>query len=65
MDPEARPAPADPALPPTLPPPASSAAEAVMRAYIGYLAGWFDLGQLAAGRRLERSGVKEPLLTDL
>lgn len=36
-----------------------------MRAYVGYLAGWFDLGQLAAGRRLERNGVDAPLLTDL
>jgi hypothetical protein len=35
-----------------------------MRAYVGYLAGLFDIGQLAAGRRLERSGVHEPLLHD-
>jgi hypothetical protein len=39
-------------------------AEQVMRDYVGYLAGWFDIGQLAAGRRLERSGVREPLLKD-
>ncbi|HKR87655.1 MAG TPA: hypothetical protein VJS38_05720 [Phenylobacterium sp.] len=36
----------------------------MMRAYVGYLAGWFDIAQLAAGRRLERSGVRRPLLSD-
>jgi hypothetical protein len=27
----------------------------MMRAYVSYLAGWFDIAQLAAGRELERS----------
>jgi hypothetical protein len=65
MEPEARPAPAAPVSSPQEARPASSAADAAMRAYVGYLAGWFDLGQLAAGRRLERNGVDAPLLTDL
>jgi len=64
MEPEARVTPTEPAQLELAPPPAS-AADAAMRAYIGYLAGWFDLGLLAAGRRLERSGVEKPLLTDL
>lgn len=65
MEPEARPASAEPAPQLELAPPPSSAADAAMRAYVCYLAGWFDLGLLAAGRRLERSGVEAPLLTDL
>lgn len=36
----------------------------MMRTYVSYLAGWFDIAQLAAGRRLERSGVRKPLLGD-
>jgi len=67
MEPEARPASAEPApqLELELAPPPASAADAAMRAYVCYLAGWFELGRLAAGRRLERSGVDAPLLTDL
>jgi len=42
----------------------SAIGDQVMRTYIGFLAGWFDLAQLAAGRRLERSGVRKPLLND-
>jgi hypothetical protein len=62
---------ASPAPQPTLPPqpnapPRSdaSAADAAMTTYVGLLAGWFDIGQLAAGRRLERAGVRGPLLND-
>jgi len=40
------------------------AADAAARAYVGYLAAWFDIGQLVAGRQLERAGVREPLLND-
>ena len=40
------------------------AADAAVTAYVGYLAGWFDIGQIAAGRQLERAGVREPLLND-
>jgi hypothetical protein len=47
---------------PEPPKPPSSAAEAAMTAYVGYLAGWFDIGRLAAGRRLSRGGVRDPLL---
>jgi len=65
MEPEARSAPAEPVARLELAPPPSSAADEVMRAYVCYLAGLFELGQLAAGRRLERSGVDAPLLTDL
>lgn len=36
----------------------------MIRAYVGFLAGMFDIGQLAAGRRLQRSGAREPLLHD-
>jgi len=64
MEPEAH-TPSDELDPcPIFAPPASAADEA-MRAYLCYLAGWFELGQLAAGRRLERCGVDAPLLTDL
>lgn len=35
--------------------PDAAAADAAMTEYVGYLAGWFDLAQLAAGRRLGRS----------
>ncbi len=43
---------------------AAARADAAMAAYVGYLAGLFDIGQLAAGRRLSRAGVREPLLND-
>ncbi len=49
---------------PEPPRPPASAAEAAMTAYVGYLAGWFDIGRLAAGRRLTRAGVNTPLLND-
>ena len=39
-------------------------ADAAMTAYVGYLAGWFDIGRLAASRRLNRAGLHEPLLND-
>ena len=39
-------------------------ADAVMTAYVGFLAGCFDIGRLAAGRRLSRAGVRDPLLND-
>ena len=39
-------------------------ADAAMNAYVGYLAGWFEIGRLAAGRRLNRAGLQEPLLND-
>ena len=45
--------------------PEADAADAVMSAYVGYLAGWFDIAQLAAGRRLVRGGVRSALLNDL
>lgn len=64
MESEARPRSDVPAAPAWTRPPASPA-DAAMRAYVGLLAGWFDLGQLAAGRRLQRGGVEAPLLTDL
>ena len=65
MEPKAQSASTEPVRSPHEATPAASAADAAMRTYVGYLAGWFDLGQLAAGRRLERGGVKKPLLTDL
>ncbi len=42
----------------------ATAADAAMTAYVGLLAGWFDIGRLAASRRLNRAGVHEPLLND-
>jgi hypothetical protein len=39
-------------------------ADAAMKEYVGYLAGWFDLAQLAAARRLRRAGVRTSLLND-
>ena len=53
-----------PQAPDAAPPRAHAAADAAMTAYVGFLAGWFDLGRLAAGRRLSRAGVQEPLLND-
>ena len=43
----------------------ASAAAAAMTEYVGYLAGWFDIGRLAAGRRLNRAGVRTSLLNDV
>jgi hypothetical protein len=39
-------------------------ADDVMTAYVNLLAGCFQVGQLAAGRRLNRSGVHTNLLND-
>jgi hypothetical protein len=46
------------------PQPAHRDADSVMTAYVGYLAGWFEIGRLAAGRRLDRAGLRGPLLND-
>jgi hypothetical protein len=43
---------------------AQSPSDAMMAAYIGYLAGYFEIGRLAAARRLARSGLHTPLLND-
>lgn len=58
-------------LPPDLPrsPPAVEGAhgqpvDQMIRAYVSYLAGCFDIAQLVVGRRLKRSGVRKPLLSD-
>lgn len=56
------------APPPEAPPqaaPTEARADAALFEYVGYLAGWFDIGQIAAGRRLRRAGVREALLNDL
>lgn len=44
--------------------PAHAATDATLCAYVGYFAGWFDIGRLAASRRLDRAGVRAPLLND-
>jgi hypothetical protein len=43
----------------------ASLADAVVKECVGYFAGWFDIGQLAAGRRLKRAGVRTSLLNDV
>jgi hypothetical protein len=42
-----------------------AAADAAMKEYVGYLASWFDLAQLAAARRLRRAGMRTSLLNDM
>jgi hypothetical protein len=61
-EPQAQPVPAER---PTVEPQSTRAdADSVMTAYVGYLAGWFEIGRLAAGRRLDRAGLRSPLLND-
>jgi hypothetical protein len=62
-DPTAAPQRTDPHPEPERPPQAARA-DAAMSAYVGYLAGWFEIGRLAAGRRLSRAGLDAPLLND-
>lgn len=50
--------------PETKPRPAPSPSDAMMTAYVSYLAGCFEIAQLAAARRLARAGVHTPLLND-
>lgn len=66
MNPLAQPpAPADrPQTQDAAPAAPATPADAAMTAYVGFLAGWFEIGRLAAGRRLSRAGVHEPLLND-
>jgi hypothetical protein len=35
-----------------------------MTEYVGYMAGWFEIARLTAGRRLRRGGVRTSLLND-
>jgi hypothetical protein len=46
------------------PPAPACTPDVVMTAYVGYLAGWFEIGRLAASRRLDRAGLSAPLLND-
>jgi hypothetical protein len=56
-----------PEAPPGAPAPYASAATTAVQgdpvsACIGVFAGYFEIGRLAAARRLNRAGVREPLL---
>jgi hypothetical protein len=42
------------------PEPRSFAPDDPLLAYVGFFAGWFDLAQLAAGRRWSRGGFYAP-----